>query len=98
MRGLRYTVYNGLSDSTVHSGLMQVDRQLTPTSYIVLGLLERLGRSTPYALKQAHAAGMGNFWTVHHAQFYSEPEHLAAAGLVSEEREEGGRRRRRYSI
>jgi DNA-binding PadR family transcriptional regulator len=41
---------------------------------------------------------MGNFWTVQHAQFYSEPERLAEAGLLTEEREEGGRRRRRYTI
>jgi DNA-binding PadR family transcriptional regulator len=72
--------------------------RLTPTSYIVLGLLDRLGPSTPYELKQAHALGMGNFWTVQHAQFYSEPERLAEAGLLTEEREEGGRRRRRYTI
>jgi DNA-binding PadR family transcriptional regulator len=72
--------------------------RLTPTSYIVLGLLDVLGPSTPYELKQAHAAGIGNFWTVQHAQFYSEPERLAAAGLLSEEREESGRRRRRYSL
>ena len=72
--------------------------RLTPTSYIVLGLLDRLGPSTPYELKQAHALGIGNFWTVQHAQFYSEPERLAEAGLVSEQREEGGRRRRRYTI
>jgi PadR family transcriptional regulator AphA len=72
--------------------------RLTPTSYIVLGLLDRLGPSTPYELKRAHALGIGNFWTVQHAQFYSEPERLAEAGLLSEEREEGGRRRRRYTI
>ena len=76
---------------------MQAPR-LTPTSYIVLGLLDRLGPSTPYELKRAHALGIGNFWTVQHAQFYSEPERLAAAGLLAEEREEGGRRRRRYTI
>jgi DNA-binding PadR family transcriptional regulator len=35
---------------------------------------------------------------VQHAQLYSEPERLAADGLVSEEREEGGRRRKRYAI
>jgi DNA-binding PadR family transcriptional regulator len=72
--------------------------RLTPTSYIVLGLLDRLGPSTPYELKQAHAIGIGNFWTVQHAQFYSEPERLVAAGLLTEEREEGGRRRRRYTV
>src|SRR3954449_3829684 len=83
-------------EHTVHLGPLQAPR-LTPTSYIVLGLLERLGPSTPYELKRAHAQGMGNFWTVQHAQFYSEPERLAEAGLLSEEREEGGRRRRRYT-
>jgi PadR family transcriptional regulator AphA len=72
--------------------------RLTPTSYIVLGLLELLGPSTPYELKQAHAQGIGNFWTVQHAQFYSEPERLSAAGLLTEEREQSGRRRRRYSL
>jgi PadR family transcriptional regulator AphA len=64
----------------------------------VLGLLDRLGPSTPYELKHAHANGIGSFWTVQHAQFYSEPERLAAAGLLTEEREEGGRRRRSYTI
>jgi PadR family transcriptional regulator, regulatory protein AphA len=73
-------------------------RRLTNTSFIVLGLLELFGDATPYELKAAVAASVGNFWTVQHAQLYSEPERLAADGLVAEEREEGGRRRRRYAI
>ena len=73
--------------------------RLTATSYIVLGLLVRAGgRATPYALKQMAASSVGNFWTLHHAQLYSEPERLARAGLVDEEREAGGRRRRTYSV
>src|SRR4051794_16900557 len=80
-------------EHTVHTGPLQAPR-LTPTSYIVLGLLDRLGPSTPYELKRAHALGIGNFWTVQHAQFYSEPERLAEAGLLSEGRGEGGPRRR----
>ena len=72
--------------------------RLTPTSYIVLGLLELAGESTPYGLKQLVAASVGNFWTLHHAQLYTEPERLAKAGYVSERREEGGRRRRRYRL
>jgi PadR family transcriptional regulator, regulatory protein AphA len=75
-----------------------VDLRLTPTSYIVLGLLEASGEATPYDLKQAVAASIGNFWTVQHSQLYSEPERLAAAGLLSEDREETGRRRRRYRM
>ncbi len=72
--------------------------QLTPTSYIVLGLLEWSGEATPYALKQMVAGSIGNFWTLHHAQLYSEPERLAKGGYVTEEREQGGRRRKTYTI
>jgi PadR family transcriptional regulator, regulatory protein AphA len=72
--------------------------RLTPTSYIVLGLLEMAGESTPYALKQLVAGSVGYFWTLQHAQLYTEPERLAAAGYVTEKREERGRRRRLYSI
>ena len=72
--------------------------RLTPTSYIVLGLLELAGESTPYALKQAVAGSVGYFWTVQHAQLYTEPARLAEAGYVTEEREETGRRRKLYSI
>jgi PadR family transcriptional regulator, regulatory protein AphA len=72
--------------------------QLTPTSYIVLGLLEWSGAATPYALKQIVAGSIGNFWTLHHAQLYTEPERLAKAGYVTVERERGGRRRKTYAI
>jgi len=71
---------------------------LTPTSVIVLGLLEFIGgRGTPYDLKQAVGLTVGNFWTFQHAQLYTETERLAKAGLLDEEREEGGRRRKHYS-
>ena len=53
--------------------------RLTPTSYIVLGLLEFAGESTPYALKQLVAGSVGYFWTLQHAQLYTEPERLARA-------------------
>jgi DNA-binding PadR family transcriptional regulator len=72
--------------------------QLTPTSYIVLGLLDFAGEATPYELKQGVAASIGNFWSIPHAQLYSEPQRLANAGYVSERREEGGRRRRHYTL
>jgi PadR family transcriptional regulator AphA len=73
------------------------DRQLTPTSYIVLGLLEK-APGTPYDLKGRVAFGLGNFWTIQHAQLYSETARLAEEGLLDEEREGGGRRRKTYSI
>ena len=72
--------------------------RLSPVSYIVLGLVDWLGEATPYQLKNAAASSVGNLWSVQHAQLYSEPERLAAAGLLDEEREEGGRRRRIYRI
>ena len=72
--------------------------RLTPTSYIVLGLLDRAGEATPYALKRMVAAGVGNFWSLQHAQLYTETARLTAAGYLEEEREETGRRRRRYRL
>lgn len=73
--------------------------QLTPTSYIVLGLLEAAdGEATPYDLKQAMAISVDCFWSTPHAQVYREPERLATGGYVTERREETGRRRRFYAI
>ena len=72
--------------------------RLTPVSYIVLGLVGWHGEATPYQLKTTVAGSIGNFWTVQHAQLYSEPERLAAAGLLEEERESSGRRRRTYRL
>lgn len=77
---------------------MSSDTRLTPTSYIVLGLLEAAGEATPYDLKQMVAASLGNFWSLQHAQLYSEPQRLAAAGYLTERRETGGRRRRHYRL
>lgn len=71
---------------------------LTPTSFIVLGLLERSGEATPYELKAMVAASIGNFWSVPHSALYAEPERLVAAGHLEERRERGGRRRRIYSL
>jgi PadR family transcriptional regulator AphA len=71
---------------------------LTPTSYIVLGLLANAGEATPYDLKQMVSGSVGNFWSVPHSQLYSEPERLAGAGYVRERRESGGRRRKHYSL
>ena len=76
------------------------DLKLTPTSYIVLGLLDAAApaEATPYDLKQMMAVSVDNFWSTPHAQVYREPERLAAGGYVTERREETGRRRRFYAI
>src|SRR4051795_12119329 len=73
-------------------------RGLTPTSYIVLGLIDLCGEATPYDLKGLVAATLGNFWTVQHAQLYTETARLAEDGLLDERREEEGRRRKIYSV
>jgi PadR family transcriptional regulator, regulatory protein AphA len=72
--------------------------RLTPASYIVLGLLEHSGEATPYQLKGMLVASVGNFWSLQHAQLYSEPERLTGAGYLEETREPGGRRRKRYRL
>jgi DNA-binding PadR family transcriptional regulator len=77
---------------------MSSDLRLTPTSYIVLGLLEAAGEATPYDLKRVVGQSLGNFWSLPHAQLYAEPERLAAAGLLDERQEQGGRRRKHYKL
>lgn len=72
--------------------------RLTPTSYLVLGLLAREGPSTPYELERHVQATLGNFWSFPHTLLYSEPPRLAALGLVTETRETEGRRRRVFTI
>jgi PadR family transcriptional regulator, regulatory protein AphA len=72
--------------------------RLTPTSYIVLGLLDQVGEATPYDLKRLVGISVGHFWSLQHAQLYSEPERLARAGYLTEDQEQGGRRRKRYAI
>jgi PadR family transcriptional regulator, regulatory protein AphA len=72
--------------------------RLTPTSYVVLGLIEQMQPASPYDLKRAVAMGVGQFWSLPHTQLYSECTRLADAGLLAERREESGRRRRIYRL
>ena len=71
---------------------------LTPTSYIVLGLVNQAGEATPYSLKQMAAATIGNFFSIPHSQIYAEPDRLAGAGYLTVRREHSGRRRKHYSL
>lgn len=75
-----------------------VKPRLTPTSYVVLGLIEQMQPASPYDLKRAVSMGVGQFWSLPHTQLYAECGRLAEAGLLSERREEGGRRRRIYRL
>jgi PadR family transcriptional regulator AphA len=73
-------------------------KQLTPVSYLLLGLVERAGAATAYMLEQKVAESVGYFWSFSHSQIYSEAAELAAAGLLAQEQEETGRRRRSYTM
>jgi PadR family transcriptional regulator, regulatory protein AphA len=72
--------------------------RLSETSYIVLGLIEKIGPATPYDLKRMAQISTFNFWAVPHTQLYTECGRLAGEGLLSERREQSGRRRRIYSL
>lgn len=72
--------------------------RLSPVSYLVMGLIGLRGSSTPYQLKRAVGRSINFFWPFPHSQLYGEPDRLAAAGLLQEEREEGGRHRRVYTL
>jgi PadR family transcriptional regulator AphA len=76
------------------------DPNLTPTSFIVLGLLEGMGEGSVYDLKQVVTLSVGNFWSVPHSQLYREGERLEAGGYLDgrDEPSPGGRPRRVYSI
>jgi DNA-binding PadR family transcriptional regulator len=74
------------------------DVHLTPTSYVVLGLVSRMQPVTSYEMKRRVGVSIGHFWPFPHSQLYAEPTRLVQAGLLGEEVETGGRRRRRYRL
>ena len=78
--------------------MQRAPAQLTPTSYIVLGFLDRTGPASPYELKQQLEATVGNFWSIPHSQVYAELSRLAAAGHLTERQDRGGRRRKEYAL
>jgi DNA-binding PadR family transcriptional regulator len=73
------------------------ERSLTTVSYVLLGFVELMGPTTPYAIKRNLERTLGHFWPFAHAQFYQEPQRLVVAGLMEETRETEGRRRRIFS-
>jgi PadR family transcriptional regulator AphA len=72
--------------------------RLSPTSYVVLGMVGLRGPSTSYDLKRAINRSIGYFWVFPHAGLYSEPQRLESMGLLSASTESDGRRRRTYSL
>src|SRR5271155_4915246 len=72
--------------------------RLSPTSYLVLGLIGLRGASTPYDLKRAVSRTVSYFWPFPHSQLYGEPDRLAGMGLLSRKDESGGRHRKLYPL
>jgi PadR family transcriptional regulator, regulatory protein AphA len=72
--------------------------RLSPTSYLVLGLIGLRGASTPYDLKRAVSRSVSYFWPFPHSQLYGESERLAGMGLLSRKDENGGRHRKVYNL
>ncbi|WP_327065050.1 PadR family transcriptional regulator [Kitasatospora sp. NBC_01250] len=70
------------------------DTRLTTPSYLVLGIIDKLGEASPYDVKVEAARTVAPFWSVPHAQVYAQCDRLTEAGLLSEVRQEGGRNRR----
>lgn len=72
--------------------------KLTPTSYLVLGMV-RLGISSGYRIKKAADQSTQNFWPTSLAMVYPELARLEDAGLLSRRSDpQGGRARSAYTI
>jgi DNA-binding PadR family transcriptional regulator len=72
--------------------------KLTPTSYLVLGMV-RLGVNSGYRIKKAADQSTQNFWPTSLATVYPELARLEAAGLLKRRSNpHGGRARSAYSI
>ena len=71
---------------------------LSPTAYVVLGLVRMAQPCTSYDMKRLVNVSIGHFWSFPHSQLYAEPRRLADAGLLSEEVETEGRKRRLFRL
>lgn len=76
----------------------RVTIKLSPTSYLVLGMV-RAGFSSGYAIKKIADQSTQNFWPISLALIYPELARLEAAQLLSRRSDpRGGRARSAYSI
>ncbi|MHC3467079.1 PadR family transcriptional regulator [Streptomyces sp. 7R007] len=70
------------------------DTRLTTSSYLVLGIIDKLGEASAYDVKVEAARTVAPFWSVPHAQVYAQCDRLLQAGLLTQVRRESGRGRR----
>jgi DNA-binding PadR family transcriptional regulator len=72
--------------------------KLSPTSYLVLGMV-RLGVTSGYAIKKAADGSTQNFWPISLALVYPELARLEGGGLLKRRGDaQGGRARSAYTI
>ena len=77
---------------------MAAASDLSPTGYVVLGML-RLGLRSGYDIKQLVDKSTRFFWAASYGQIYPELKRLEEQGLVRGEPDpQGGRRRRAYAL
>ncbi|MER5382766.1 helix-turn-helix transcriptional regulator [Streptomyces sp. NPDC002688] len=70
------------------------DARLTTASFLVLGIIDKLGEASAYDVKVEAARTVAPFWSVPHAQVYAQCDRLLEGGLLSQVRQESGRNRR----
>jgi PadR family transcriptional regulator AphA len=75
--------------------LARMTIRLTPTSYIVLGLVRWAPGSTAYELEQTIRSTVSHMWAI---QIYREPARLAGAGLLVAEAEDVARPKTRFTV
>lgn len=72
--------------------------KLTPTSYVVLGLVRWAPGSTAYELERTIRATVTHMWAIQRSQIYREPTRLVDAGLLTAETDTETRQKTRFSI
>jgi DNA-binding PadR family transcriptional regulator len=72
--------------------------RLSPTSYVVLGMVAIRGPSTTYEIQRALNRTLGWFWGFTQTSLYNESSRLAEMGLLTLEVEPTGRHRKLYTI
>src|SRR5947207_14273481 len=86
--------HNSMYRRAISPGYME----LSPTAYVILGLLS-LGPKSGYEIKASVDGAIRFFWAASYGQIYPELRKLADAGLVEgEARPSGGRRRTVYQL
>lgn len=86
------------AESALWAYTPEVSSELTPASYLVLGMVRFSGTATPYELKTMAATTVSAFWALPHTQIYTQCDKLVELGLLEESRQTEGRRRRTLTI